>query len=108
MTPERARAMLAALVEDLPPERRDKAVRELVARLVESYCAAGAVPDWLERINKACSTSALQVESFHLRGAGTTVRSSPTRRTDSACRPGRTQTPYGRTSPHSAGRRGGP
>lgn len=52
MTPERARAMLAALVEPLPPERREEAVRELVARLVESYRAAGAVPGWLEKIRK--------------------------------------------------------
>jgi hypothetical protein len=51
MTPERARAMLAALVEPLPPERREEAVRELVTRLVESYRASGAgVPGWLERI----------------------------------------------------------
>lgn len=52
MTPERARAMLAALVEPLPPERREEAVRELVARLLESYRTAGAVPGWLEKIRK--------------------------------------------------------
>lgn len=53
MTPERARAMLAALVEPLPPERREEAVRELVTRLVESYRKSGAdAPGWLEKIRK--------------------------------------------------------
>lgn len=53
MTPERARAMLAALVEPMPPERRQEAVRDLVARLVESYRASGAdVPGWLEKIER--------------------------------------------------------
>ncbi|MET0400079.1 MAG: hypothetical protein ABW277_25035 [Longimicrobiaceae bacterium] len=53
MTPERARAMLAALVESMPLERREEAVRELVTRLVESYRKSGAdVPGWLARINK--------------------------------------------------------
>ena len=51
MTPERARAMLAALVGSLPPERREEAVRELIARLVESYRAASAVPGWLEKLS---------------------------------------------------------
>lgn len=51
MTPERARAMLAALVEGLPPERREEAARELVTRLVESYRKSGAdVPDWLRAL----------------------------------------------------------
>jgi hypothetical protein len=53
MTPERARGMLAALVESMPVERREEAVRELVTRLVESYRKSGAdVPGWLERIRK--------------------------------------------------------
>lgn len=53
MTPERARAMLAALVESMPLERREEAVRELVTRLVESYRKSGAdVPGWLEKIRK--------------------------------------------------------
>jgi hypothetical protein len=37
----------------MPPERRAEAVRELVARLVESYGKSGAdVPGWLEKIRK--------------------------------------------------------
>lgn len=52
MTPEHARAMLAALVEPLPPERREKATRDLVARLVESYRASGVdVPRWIREIS---------------------------------------------------------
>jgi hypothetical protein len=51
MTPERAGAVVASLVQPMLPEHREGAVRDVVALLVERYGAAGVrVPDWLEEI----------------------------------------------------------
>lgn len=51
MTPERARAMLAALVEGMPPERRPEVLREIIEALRRAYKATGAnAPEWLRNL----------------------------------------------------------
>lgn len=46
-----ARAALALLVEPIPPERREDALRELVDAIERSYRAAGVpVPKWLQKL----------------------------------------------------------
>lgn len=48
-----ARAALALLVEPVPQERRETALRALVDAMERSYRAAGVqVPKWLEKISK--------------------------------------------------------
>lgn len=50
MTPERARVVLASILEGIPPERREEAERSLRETVERIYRDAGAEPpDWLKR-----------------------------------------------------------
>lgn len=56
MTPERARAILAVLLEPIPPERREEVRRAVLEALERGYRAAGVpLPNWMPELRDEAS-----------------------------------------------------